>query len=83
MQYGRLILVALLDATIVIHNSPPCSSSSLPPSYTFFDWGDIEDFMKFIHKYQTSSQTFPSTDKDENYLDEAKRSIFPLVTIDL
>ena len=78
MASKHLVLVALLDATIVLHNSLPCESSSVRPS---FEWGDMDDFMKFINKYQTSSQIIhPSPDEQDIDQDQIGENILELVS---
>ena len=71
----QMVFVALLGATIILHNSLPCESSSV------FEWGDMDDFMKFINKYQTSSQIIhPSPDEQDIDQDQIGENILELVS---
>ena len=75
MASTQMVFVALLGATISLHNSLPCESSSV------FEWGDMDDFMKFINKYQTSSQIIhPSTDEQDIDPDQIGENILELVS---
>ena len=70
MEYRHLVLVLLLDASIVIHNSIPCSSSPSPLPYTFFD---IAEFIRLLRKYHSPlSETYlPIVEENENNMDYA------------
>ena len=81
MESRYLLIVVLLDATIILHKSMPCTSSSVPTFDTFLDWGDMDDFIKFISKYQTSSQIiYPSVNKENKDPDQMGPNILLLVS---
>ena len=66
-----LTLLAILNKLIVIQNSVICSTASATTPLLFLDYGDMNDFMKLIQRYQTSSQLlFPSKEDDQGRMDE-------------
>ena len=72
MPRHYLTLMAILNTLIVIQDSVVCSTASATSPLLFLDYGDIEDFMKLIQRYQTSSQLlFPSKEDDQGRMDEA------------
>ena len=71
MPQQHLTLLAILNTLIVIGNSVVCSTASATSPLLFLDYGDMEDFMKLIQRYQTSSQLlFPSKQDDQRKMDE-------------
>ena len=71
MPQRHLTLLAILNTLIVIGNSVVCSTASPTSPLMFLDYGDMEDFMKLIQRYQTSSQLlFPSKQDDQRKMDE-------------
>ena len=67
-----LKLLAILNTLIVIQNSVVCSTASATTPLLFLDYGDMNDFMKLIQRYQTSSKLlFPSKEDDQGRMDEA------------
>ena len=71
MPQHYLTLLAILNTLIVIGNSVVCSTASATFPLLFLEYGDMEDFMKLIHRYQTSSQLlFPSKEDDQGRMDE-------------
>ena len=76
MPRHYLTLLALLNTLIVIQNSVVCSTASATTPLLFLDYGDMEDFMKLIQRYQTSSQLlFPSKEDDQGRMDEVLRNV--------
>ena len=72
MPQHYLTLLATLNTLIVIGNLVVCSTASATSPLLFLDYGDMEDFMKLIQRYRTSSQLlFPSKEDDEGRMDEA------------
>ena len=66
-----LKLLAILNTLIVIQNSVVCSTASATSPLLFLDYGDMEDFMKLIQRYQTSSQLlFPTKEDDPRRMEE-------------
>ena len=66
-----LTLLAILNTLIVIQNSVVCSTASATSPLLFLDYGDMEDFMKLIQRYQTSSQLlFPSKEDDQGRMED-------------
>ena len=66
-----LKLLAILNTLIVIQNSVVCSTASATTPLLFLDYGDMNDFMKLIQRYQTSSQhLFPSKEDDPGRMEE-------------
>ena len=66
-----LTLLAILNTLIVIQNSVVCSTAPATSPLLFLDYGDMEDFMKLIQRYQTSSQLlFPSKEDDQGRMDK-------------
>ena len=71
MPRHYLTLLALLNTLIVIQNSVVCSTASATSPLFFLDYGDMQDFMKLIQRYQTSSQhLFPSKEDDPGRMEE-------------
>ena len=71
MTQQHLTPLAILNTLIVIINSVVCSTASSTSPLLFLDYGDMEDFMKLIQRYQTSSQLlFPSKQDDQRKMDE-------------
>ena len=71
MPRQHLAVLAILNTLIVILNSVVCSTASSTSPLLFLDYGDMEDFMKLIQRYQTSSQLlFPSKQDDQRKMDE-------------
>ena len=71
MPQQHLTLLAILNTLIVIGNSVVCSTASATSPLLFLEYGDMEDFMKLIHRYQTSSQLlFPPKEDDQGRMDE-------------
>ena len=71
MTQQHLTPLAILNTLIVILNSVVCSTASSTSPLLFLDYGDMEDFMKLIQRYQTSSQLlFPSKQDDQRKMDE-------------
>ena len=71
MPRHYLTLLGIVNTLIVIQNSVVCSTASATSPLLFFDYGDMEDFMKLIQRYQTSSQLlFPSKEDDPGRMEE-------------
>ena len=71
MPRHYLKLLAILNTLIVIGNSVVCSTASATTPLLFLDYGDMNDFMKLIQRYQTSSQhLFPSKEDDPGRMEE-------------
>ena len=76
MPRHYLTLLAILNTLIVIQNSVVCSTASATSPLLFLDYGDMEDFMKLIQRYQTSSQLlFPSKQDDQRKMDEVSQDM--------
>ena len=71
MPRHYLTLLALLNTLIVIQNSVVCSTASATSPFLVLDYGDMDDFMKFIQRYQTPSQVlFPYKEDEQDRKDE-------------
>ena len=71
MRQQHLALLVILNALTAIRNSVVCSTASPTSPLMFLDYGDMEDFMKLIQRYRTSSQLlFPSKEDDQGRMDE-------------
>ena len=71
MRHQHLALLAILNALTAIQNSVVCSTASATSPFLVLDYGDMDDFMKFIQRYQTPSQVlFPYKEDEQDRKDE-------------
>ena len=56
MGYRHLLIMTILDAVIVLHNPSTILASPIPTPTSNLNWGDMEDFIKFMRMYESSSQ---------------------------
>ena len=71
MTQHHLTPLAILNTLIVILNSVVCSTASAASPFLVLDYGDMDDFMKLIQRYQTSYQVpFPYKENEQDRKDE-------------
>ena len=76
MTQHHLTPLAILNTLSVILNSVVCSTASSTSPLLFLDYGEMEDFMKLIQRYRTSSQLlFPSKEDDQGRMDEVIKNM--------
>ena len=55
--------MTILDAAIVLHSPAIILASSIPKTLSNLNWGDMEDFIKFMRMYESSSQMVTPLDR--------------------
>ena len=71
MPRQHLAVLAILNTLITIRNSVVCSTASATSPLLVLDYGDTDDLMKLLQRYQTSSQfPFPSKENDQGTKDD-------------
>ena len=71
MRHQHLALLAILNTLTAIRHSVVCSTASAASPFLVLDYGDMNDFMKLIQRYQTSSQIlFPYMEDEQDRKDE-------------
>ena len=76
MRQQHLAVLAIFITSTTIRNAVVCSTVSPSSPLFFLDSGDIDDFMKLLQRYQTSSQLlFPSKEYDQGRMDEVLRNV--------
>ena len=63
MGYRHLLIMTILDAVIVLHNPSTVLASPIPTPTSNLNWGDMEDFIKFMRMYESSSQMVNPIDR--------------------
>ena len=76
MRHQHLALLAIWNALTAIRNSVECSTASATSPFLVLDYGDMDDFMKLIQRYQTPPQfLFPSKKYDQERMDEVLQNM--------
>ena len=71
MRHQHLALLAILNALTAIQNSVVCLTASATSPFLVLDYGDMDDFMKLIQRYQTPSKVpFPYKENEQDRKDE-------------
>ena len=76
MRHHLLALLVVLNTSNIIQHSVVCSTASATSPLLFWDYGDTDDFMKLIQRYQTPPQfLFPSKKYDQERMDEVLQNM--------